>query len=86
MYLMGLFLLPEGIHSAFDRDLARFFWQGANGRPKYHMVKWADICLPKSLGGPWDFRSPAHELGSDAQMGLAHPLRGWRPLASDHLS
>ena len=50
MYTMGLYLLPEGVHESFDRELSRFFWQAANGRPKYHMVKWSDICAPRSLG------------------------------------
>ncbi|KAE8791260.1 Heparanase-like protein 2 [Hordeum vulgare] len=51
MYMMGIYILPEGVHSAFDKELARFFWQAGDGRPKYHMVKWADICLPKDRGG-----------------------------------
>ena len=34
-----------------DKELARFFWQAGDGRPKYHMVKWVDICLPKDRGG-----------------------------------
>ena len=49
--MMGMYILPEGVHSAFDKDLARFFWQAANGPQKYHMVKWADICMPKDYGG-----------------------------------
>ncbi|KAE8768668.1 hypothetical protein D1007_59848 [Hordeum vulgare] len=51
MYMVGMYILPEGVHSAFDKKLARFFWQAEDGRPKYHMVKWADICLPKDRGG-----------------------------------
>ncbi|KAE8799374.1 retrotransposon unclassified [Hordeum vulgare] len=51
MYMMGMYILPEGVHNAFDKELARFFWQAGDGRPKYHMVKWADICLPKDRGG-----------------------------------
>uniref|UniRef100_A0A8I6X3U8 Reverse transcriptase domain-containing protein n=1 Tax=Hordeum vulgare subsp. vulgare TaxID=112509 RepID=A0A8I6X3U8_HORVV len=51
MYMMGLYILPESVHSSFDKELARFFWQAGDGRPKYHMVKWADICLPKDRGG-----------------------------------
>ena len=38
-------------HGSFDKELARFFWQAADGRQKYHMVKWADICMPKDWGG-----------------------------------
>ncbi|KAE8800176.1 retrotransposon unclassified [Hordeum vulgare] len=50
MYMMGMYILPESVHSSFDKELARFFWQAGDGRPKYHMVKWADICLPKDRG------------------------------------
>ena len=50
MYMMGLYILPEGIHRSFDKALSRFFWMGASGRQKYHMVKWADICAPKEVG------------------------------------
>ena len=51
MYMMGVYELSEGTHVAFDRELSRFFWQAANGRQKYHMVKWADVCAPKDMGG-----------------------------------
>jgi hypothetical protein len=26
MYIMGLYLLPEGVHSTFDKELSHFFW------------------------------------------------------------
>lgn len=26
MYMMGMYILPEGVHSSFDKDLASFFW------------------------------------------------------------
>jgi hypothetical protein len=48
---MGLYLLPEGVHGTFDKELSRFFWQDMNGRQKCHMVKWAEICAPKEHGG-----------------------------------
>ncbi|KAE8800782.1 Heparanase-like protein 2 [Hordeum vulgare] len=51
MYMMGMYILPEGVHSAFDKELARFFWQAGDGRPKYHVVKWANICMSKDRGG-----------------------------------
>jgi hypothetical protein len=51
MYMMGLYLLPEGVHGTFDKELSCFFWQDMNGRQKYHMVKWADICAPMDHGG-----------------------------------
>jgi hypothetical protein len=51
MYIMGLYLLPEGVHGNFDKELSRFFWKERNGRQKYHMLKWADLCTPKYCGG-----------------------------------
>lgn len=27
MYMMGLYILPERVHSSFDKDLSHFFWQ-----------------------------------------------------------
>jgi hypothetical protein len=47
---MGLYILPEGVHAAFDKELSRFFWQDRTWRQKYHMVKWADVCAPRTLG------------------------------------
>jgi hypothetical protein len=30
---------------------SRFFWRGAGGDFKYHMIKWAAVYRPKELGG-----------------------------------
>jgi hypothetical protein len=43
MYIMGLYLLPKGVHGTFDKELSRFFWHDMNGLQKYDLVKWADI-------------------------------------------
>uniref|UniRef100_A0A453JID6 Uncharacterized protein n=1 Tax=Aegilops tauschii subsp. strangulata TaxID=200361 RepID=A0A453JID6_AEGTS len=54
LYMMGMYILPEGVH----------------------MVKWADICLPKDRGG----------LGIPAsrRMNVALMLRWvWRILRGD---
>ncbi|KAE8814870.1 putative NOT transcription complex subunit VIP2 [Hordeum vulgare] len=56
--------------------LARIFSKAGDGRPKYHMVKWADIYLPKDQGG----------LGIPAsrRMNVALMLRWvWRILRGD---
>ncbi|KAE8798766.1 hypothetical protein D1007_25950 [Hordeum vulgare] len=76
MYMMGIYILPEGVHSAFDKELARFFWHAGNGRPKYHMVKWTDICVPKDRGG-WG-------IPASRRMNVALMLRWvWRILQGD---
>lgn len=98
MYMMGMYILPEGVHGSFDKDLSRFFWQAMNGRQKYHMVKWADICLPKEMGGlgilasrrmnvalmlRWAWRIIRSEGGLWLQLIQAKYLRGVPLLACD---
>lgn len=76
MYMMEMYLLPEGVHANFDKELSRFFWMANDGHEKYHMVKWADIFSPKELGG----------LGivSSRHMNMALMLRWvWRILTDD---
>jgi hypothetical protein len=34
-----------------DQSRARFFWRGARGDFKYHMIKLKAICRPKEFGG-----------------------------------
>jgi hypothetical protein len=50
-YTMGFYLLPLGSHRRMDTSRSRFFWRGAEGDFKYHMVKWKAVCRPKQLGG-----------------------------------
>jgi hypothetical protein len=51
MFAMGLFLLQDGVHAKFDSHRARFFWEGAGTKQKYHLVNWPDVCRPKECGG-----------------------------------
>lgn len=51
MYMMGIYLLPEGVHQKMDSFRARFFWEGLEGKKKYHMIKWEALCRPKDFGG-----------------------------------
>lgn len=37
MYMMGIYIFPEEVHGALDKDLSPFFWGQSNGRQKYHM-------------------------------------------------
>ena len=50
MFTMGMFLLAEGVHVKLDMPRSRFFWEGASPKRKYHLVKWAAVCRPKSQG------------------------------------
>jgi hypothetical protein len=51
LYIMGMHSLKEGIHQQLDSIRSKFFWQGANDKFKYHMVRWENICIPKDYGG-----------------------------------
>jgi hypothetical protein len=41
-HCMGLFLLAEGTHAAFDKVLARFFWEGVGEKRKCHWLRWEE--------------------------------------------
>jgi hypothetical protein len=46
---MGFFLLVNGTHAGFAKQLARFFWEGMGDNRKYHMVTFPKVCHP------WEF-------------------------------
>jgi hypothetical protein len=50
-YLMGMYLLHEGIHVQMDAVRSKFFWRGDIDKFKYHMIKWENVCLPRDFGG-----------------------------------
>lgn len=43
MFIMGFFLLQDGVHAKFDTVRPRFFWGKELGKQKYHMVHWSTI-------------------------------------------
>lgn len=51
MFIMGFYLLQDGVHKKLDRVRAMFFWAKENGKQKYHTVRWETICSPKEVGG-----------------------------------
>ena len=51
MFLMGFYLLPIGTHAGFDKHRGAFFWNAADNKRKYRMIKWDLICKPRGLGG-----------------------------------
>lgn len=51
MFMMGLYIVSESVHSSFSKELARFLWHASKSREKYHMVKRAHIYF--HAHGPW---------------------------------
>lgn len=50
MFLMGFYRLPEGTHEGSDKHRGGFFWNTADNKKKYRLVKWKTMCRPKNLG------------------------------------
>jgi hypothetical protein len=51
MFQMGFYLLGAGVHGELDKVRDRFCWEGCAQSFKYHMMKWENVCRPKSYGG-----------------------------------
>jgi len=51
LYCMGFYLLKDGVHKKMDSIRAKFLWQGADEKFKYHMAKFEMVCRPKDQGG-----------------------------------
>ena len=50
MFLMSFYLLSGGIHTGFDKHRGAFYWNSADNKCKYRLVKWNLICRPKDRG------------------------------------
>jgi hypothetical protein len=50
-YAMGFYLLPARTHGKMDSVRSKFYWRGASGNFKYHMIKWQSVCRLKDSGG-----------------------------------
>jgi hypothetical protein len=48
---MGFYLLKDGLHKKMDGIRAKFLWQGAEDKFRYHMAKFDMVCRPKDEGG-----------------------------------
>lgn len=44
MFLMGFYRLLEGTHAGFDKHRSGFYWNTADNKKKYRMVKWKVMC------------------------------------------
>jgi hypothetical protein len=48
-YMMGVYLLLKEVHHKMNSARANFYWDSGK-KKKYHMVKWADLAIPKDFG------------------------------------
>jgi hypothetical protein len=51
VYCMGFYYLQDGVHSQMNSIRAKFLWEGADGKFRYHMAKWEMVTRPKDQGG-----------------------------------
>lgn len=51
LYMLSFLEAPKGVVKRLDYFRARLLWQEQQGRRKYHLVNWPNVCLPKDCGG-----------------------------------
>jgi hypothetical protein len=51
MYFLSLFPIPVNVVNRLEKLQRDFLWGGLNEEPKFHLVKWAQICSPMQGGG-----------------------------------
>ena len=50
-YFLSLFPIPASVANRIERLQQNFLWGSFGDDPKIHLVKWASVCAPISLGG-----------------------------------
>ena len=50
-YIMGCFLLPQGLYDHIESLISRFWWRSKNKEKKIHWINWNKMCDKKSNGG-----------------------------------
>lgn len=50
IYMMGFYFFHDRTHGKMDSIRSSFYWQGADGLNKYHMMKWDGVTIPKDYG------------------------------------
>ena len=51
LYCMDFYYQQDGIHKKMDSIKAKFLWQGAEDKFRYHMAKLEMVSRPKDQGG-----------------------------------
>jgi hypothetical protein len=50
-YFLSLFPIPAKVANQLEKLQRDFLWCGMEGKPKFHLVNWSQICAPLSYGG-----------------------------------
>uniref|UniRef100_A0A2N9GR88 Reverse transcriptase domain-containing protein n=1 Tax=Fagus sylvatica TaxID=28930 RepID=A0A2N9GR88_FAGSY len=50
-YFLSLFPIPAMVANRLEKLQRDFLWCGMDEKPKFHLVKWSQICVPLRFGG-----------------------------------
>ena len=50
-YFLSLFPIPARVANRLEKLQRDFLWCGMDEKPKFHLVKWSQICVPLRFGG-----------------------------------
>ena len=50
-YFLSLFPIPAAVANRIEKLQWNFLWGGLGDKPKFHLVRWAIVFTPPSLGG-----------------------------------
>lgn len=74
IFAFSVYGLPEGTHAGFDKHRNVLYWNTADNKEKYWLVKWRLMCRPKSMGGLGILNTSITKKCLISQMVVEYPL------------